>query len=52
MRSSATFSILSPSYSLSPPHADLNQAKASLAARIIAMLDERPLTVRLDIDFI
>ena len=28
------------------PHADLKQAKASLAARIIAVLDKRPLTVR------
>ena len=28
------------------PHADLKQAKASLAARIITVLDERPLTVR------
>ena len=28
------------------PHADLNQAKASLAARIIAVLDKRSLTVR------
>ena len=28
------------------PHADLKQAKAILAARIIAVLDERSLTVR------
>ena len=28
------------------PHADLKQAKAVLAARIIAVLDERPLSVR------
>ncbi len=28
------------------PHADLKQAKAILAARIIAVLDKRPLTVR------
>ena len=28
------------------PHADLKQAKAILAARIIAVLDERPLSVR------
>ena len=28
------------------PHADLKQAKASLAARIIAVLDKRSLTVR------
>ena len=28
------------------PHADLKQAKATLAARIIAVLDERPLSVR------
>ena len=28
------------------PHADLKQAKAILAARIIAVLDERKLTVR------
>ena len=28
------------------PHADLKQAKAILAARIIAVLDERSLSVR------
>ena len=31
---------------LSDPHADLKQAKAIVAARIIAVLDERALTVR------
>lgn len=31
---------------LGDPHADLKQAKAILAARIIAVLDERGLTVR------
>ena len=31
---------------LGDPHADLKQAKAMLAARIIAVLDERELSVR------
>ena len=31
---------------LGDPHADLKQAKAIIAARIIAVLDERALTVR------
>ena len=31
---------------LGDPHADLKQAKAIVAARIIAVLDERALTVR------
>ena len=31
---------------LGDPHADLKQAKALLAARIIAVLDERALSVR------